>query len=432
MTDCTNKTLFRTGSGFSILNDNKIVRRSISTTGEDGALDLCLSVIMLWQAVCQRNEENQRVLLALSSTGEQLFCLLMSRDPEIHRQSLALLAIYTQTEMGRDMVNEYLDLPELVQALLRFMDFPDERASTAIGLLTDLAQEERFRVQLRSNFSTVVLPSFTRLLRSIELVNAAALPQSIAVLGNLSLDTVMRGQMSACELCWKACLEAVDKCQVHTPGSSSRDLLFAILGLMVNLSLEQNAVIQEYAGPVTHMCMALLNSKDGGILTRTMGILSHVLPQCPIAIEDAVTGGVVKKILQFLKAGGQTTTLYSIKTLAVCTKSSLQAREDVVMQDKRFRILMKLLSSESELIVGNTSLCLGNCLEVPGAASSLLKSDILKVLLRHAGGDAKKTAVQKNAAIALGKLCTSEPRYMVELRQLHGIEILNSCMKYVD
>lgn len=76
-----------------------------------------------------------------------------------------------------------------------------------------------------------------------------------------------------------------------------------------------------------------------------------------------------------------------------------------------FGILMTLLRSEDEVVVGNAALCLGNCMEVPGAAPSLLKTDVVQVLLRHAGGDAQKTAVQLNAGIALGKLCTAEPRY---------------------
>lgn len=71
---------------------------------------------------------------------------------------------------------------------------------------------------------------------------------------------------------------------------------------------------------------------------------------------------------------------------------------------------MQLLGSEDEILVGNATLCLGNCMEVPHVASSLLTTDIVPVLLKLAGGDAQKTAVQLNAGIALGKLCTAEPR----------------------
>lgn len=74
-------------------------------------------------------------------------------------------------------------------------------------------------------------------------------------------------------------------------------------------------------------------------------------------------------------------------------------------------VLRQLLDSScDEMVSGNAAMCLAHCLELKGIASNLLGSDIVLLLLRHAAGDAKKTAVQQNAAIALGKLCQSEPR----------------------
>lgn len=72
--------------------------------------------------------------------------------------------------------------------------------------------------------------------------------------------------------------------------------------------------------------------------------------------------------------------------------------------------MITLLASEDGILVGNAALCLGNCMEVPTAASSLLKTDIVKVLLTLAGRDSQETGIQLNAGIALGKLCTAEPR----------------------
>lgn len=83
---------------------------------------------------------------------------------------------------------------------------------------------------------------------------------------------------------------------------------------------------------------------------------------------------------------------------------------------------MQLLDSEDEILVGNAALCLGNCMEVPRAASSLLSTDIVPVLLKLAGSDARQTAVQLNAGIALGKLCTAEPRYSRTRRASSSLE----------
>lgn len=74
-------------------------------------------------------------------------------------------------------------------------------------------------------------------------------------------------------------------------------------------------------------------------------------------------------------------------------------------------ILRHLLGSScDEMVSGNAALCLAHCLELEGIASTLLGTDIVLLLLRHAAGDTKRTAVRQNAAIALGKLCRSEPR----------------------
>lgn len=69
-----------------------------------------------------------------------------------------------------------------------------------------------------------------------------------------------------------------------------------------------------------------------------------------------------------------------------------------------------LASSCDEMVSGNAALCLAHCLELEGIASTLLGTDIVLLLLRHAAGDAKRMAVRQNAAIALWKLCRSEPR----------------------
>lgn len=75
-------------------------------------------------------------------------------------------------------------------------------------------------------------------------------------------------------------------------------------------------------------------------------------------------------------------------------------------------------SSCDETVSGNAALCFAHCLELEGIASNLLGTDIVLLLLRHAAADATNTDVQKNAAIALGKLCRSEPRCLAYLALL--------------
>ncbi|XP_074417343.1 tetratricopeptide repeat protein 12 isoform X2 [Larus michahellis] len=406
--DCTEQTLFRTNNGFSILKDNEVVRRGFCAERKNAAeVDLSVSLLFLWQAVCTGNEENQRLLLTYPDVNAQLPKLLSSGVLEIQKQTLALISLYSENENGRRLLVRHQDLTKWLQILMMLVNSTDARASSAMNILSNLTEEERFKTQCRLMLSTSVLPLFTQLLTSVKLVNQAALARCIGIMGNLCADVVIRMQMAKCKECWQACLKLVDECfDVGTP--KYQECLFAVLGLMMNLLLESNGIIQ-----------------------RAIGVLSRILPASLSAVEEAVKGGVVKKMIKFLKAGGQIASNYGIKTLSICTRSNRQAQEDLVKSDKKFSVLMKLLESENEIIVGNAAFCLGQCLVVPGAATSLLNSNVVMILLKHAGGDATRTSVQENAAIALGKLCVAEPRHIVQLRKLNGLAILNSSMKYV-
>ncbi|XP_062950465.1 tetratricopeptide repeat protein 12 [Cynocephalus volans] len=431
MTDGTDRTLFRIHNGFSIISDNEVIRRCFSTAGKDAVEEtVCVSVLKLWQAVCNENEENQRLLVMHPDRGRLLPSLLASRVLAIRQQSLALLLQLAQTEHGRGLIVSHLDLTRLLEALVSFLDFSDKKANTAMGLLTDLAQEERFQVWFQANLP-VVLPVLTSILkRDPKVTNSSALCQCVSIMGNLSAAPATRRHMLACEEFGDACLGLMVRCEEDV--DLCKEITYTLLGLMMNLCLQSTFVSEVWAVEVSRRCLSLLNSQDGGILTRAAGVLSRTLPSSLKGVEEALRAGVVKKMMRFLKTGGQTASLYAIKILAICTNSYHEAREEVIRLDKKFSLLMKLLRVENEVVVGNAALCLGNCMEVPSAASSLLKTDVVRVLLKLAGGDAQKTAVQLNAGIALGKLCTAEPRFAAQLRELHGIEILNSTMKYIN
>ncbi|XP_049634636.1 tetratricopeptide repeat protein 12 isoform X2 [Suncus etruscus] len=431
MKDCIEQTLFRTHHGFQVIDENLIIRRCFSTAEKDAAEEtLCMSVLRLWQAVTHGNEENQRLLVTSPYTGKLLPSLLDSSVGSIQEQSLTLLLQLAETENGRILIVNHLDLARLLEALVSFLDFSDKRASSAMGLLTDLALEERFHVWFRANIPAV-LPILTRVLRrDPKMTSPSALYQCVAVMANLSVDAAIQGDLATSEELRDACLGLWTRCEEDM--ESFRDVIYTLLGFMMNLCLQTPFVSEVWAKEVNRKCFCLLDSQDGGILTRAAGLLSRTLPSSRHLVEEAIKAGVVKKMVKFLKVGGQTASHYAIKTLAICTNTHHEAREELLHLDKKLGILMKLLDSEDELLAGNAALCLGNCMEVPQAASSLLKTDVVRALLRLVGNDSAKTAVQLNAGIALGKLCTAEPRFAAHMREHHGLEILNSVTKHIS
>ncbi|KAM6431926.1 tetratricopeptide repeat protein 12 isoform 2-T2 [Liasis olivaceus] len=426
----TEQTLFRTNGGFSVISDNKVVERVLSAKINSPAeLELACSLLLLWQAVCKGNEENQRLLLTHPDVHLQLPALLFSEVPEIQEQCMALLSLYAETENGRILLVRHQNTTKWLQRLMSLVKVSDNIAASAMNLLTYLIMEENFKIQCRIKLSTETLPIFTQLLSCSETLNEAALGRCIAIMGDLCSDTVIRVQMTENQECWQACLSFVNECWTQNSVTRYPECLYAVLGLMMNLSLEPNSIIEELAEEISGKCMSLFSNPDGRIITRAIGLLSHILPASLAAVEEAVKQGVVKKMIRFLKAGGQTTPGYAMKVLASCAKSSWQAQVEIVKLDKKCSLLLKLLGCSNEGVAGNAAFCLGKCLEVPGTATNLLDTDVVRVLLRVTTGDAQKTSVQENAAIALGKLCTADARHASRLRELNGMAALSASVR---
>ncbi|XP_070808735.1 tetratricopeptide repeat protein 12 [Pituophis catenifer annectens] len=423
----TEQTLFRTNDGFSIISDNKVIERVLSAKINSPAeLELACSLLLLWQAVCKGNEENQRLLLTHPSVNAQLPALLCSEAPKVQEECVALLSLYAETEHGRILLIRHLNTTKWLQTLISLVKVADSRAASAMNLLTHLILEENFKIQCRIKLSTETLPIFIQLLSSSKALNETVLVRCIAIMGDLCSDVVIRMQMSENQECWQACLNFVNHCWNENSVARYPECLYAILGLMMNLSLEPNSVVEELAEEICDTCMSLFSSPDGRIITRAVGLLNHILPASLRALEEAVRQNVVRKMIRFLKAGGQTTTDYAMKVLATCAKSSRLAVMQLVKLDKKCRLLLKLLSWPNEVVAGNAAFCLEKCLEVPGTATTLLDTDVVRILLRATTRGAQRPLVQKNAAIALGKLCSADARHTSRLRELNGMAALTA------
>ncbi|KAL0973023.1 hypothetical protein UPYG_G00197860 [Umbra pygmaea] len=430
ITKCTGQTLFRLNNGFNIIQANDTVRSCLlQEWTAPCAEELCLSVLKLWRVICDGNDENQKMLMSCPLSKKCIVDLLSSGTSSMESECQALLSLYCRTPHGRCLAIENLNLHMLVKNLMVCLSTQNQQASPVLKILEDFATEKIFCMQLRDTFTTSVMIPFGSLLRNITTSNRHIFPSLISTIGLMIVnDDVIRNNVASCHESWPAFLHAMEQC-TH---SEYRDVLYPLLELMTNLSSDTPSAIQEHAVLISGRCMGLLKDPDGGVITRATGLLSAVLQRSDAATEEAIERGVVGIMRKLLKVSGEITSKYVIKTLTVCTAASQTAREQWVKCDKRLHTLRSLLGpSSNEVVAGNAALCLGHCLEVKGAASSLLGTDTVLLLLHHASGNAKRSALQRNAAIVLGKLCKAEPRHMVKLRELHGVEILYSCMKLI-
>ncbi|XP_056229177.1 tetratricopeptide repeat protein 12 isoform X1 [Seriola aureovittata] len=430
VTDCTGQTLFRLNNGFSIISSNDMVRSCLlqKTKGPDSQ-QLCVSVLKLWRVICSGNDENQKMLMTCPVTRQATIDLVTSEHFAVRKECLALLCMYSQMPHSRRLAIDSLNVHMLVRNLMVCISQPNQQQeNTAVNILENFAAEDKFCIQLRNMLTDSVIVPFTTMLRNINKSNHHILPSLILAIGCLARDDVIRHKLSHDPECLKAFLVAIRQCSAYV----YKEILYSMLGLIISLSTMTSPVIQEHAVSLCDCCLGLLRDSDGGVITRVTGVLSTVLPQSSEAVLHVIQADVVRSMCRLLKKSGPTATKYAIRTLTVCTAASHLAREELVKSDKKLSILRHLLDSScDEMVSGNAALCLAHCLELEGIASNLLGTDIVLRLLRNAAGDAKKTAVRQNAAIALGKLCRSEPRHLNKLRELHGLEILHSCMKFI-
>ncbi|XP_077064643.1 tetratricopeptide repeat protein 12 isoform X1 [Siphateles boraxobius] len=425
--DCTGQTLFRLNNGFSIINGNNIVRSCLSQNSKDPyAVELCMSVVKLWRTVCSGNEQNQHLLMECPVTRQHMVQMLASPKCEIQRESLELLSLYSQTQRGRDVLIDNLNLCQTAENLMSCV-CRDTSSALALTVLENLAAENKFKIQSREIFTAVFALPLEHLLSNIMTADYKILASVISVIGCMALDDVINKNLAGRKEFWRCSLQAMERCVA----CECRSVLYPLLGLMINLASNPSQVVQEHAVLASSRCLDLLSDSSGGVITRAAGLLSVLLPMSSDATQEVVRNGIVRKLLKILKVGGEMSSRYSIKALTVCTASIPQACEELVKLEKRLHTLRKLLGGIDELVVGNAALCMGHCLEVDGAASGLLGTDCVPLLLRHTAGDAKRAVVRQNAAITLGKLCKIEPRHMEKLRELHGLEILHSCARLI-
>ncbi|XP_038550165.1 tetratricopeptide repeat protein 12 isoform X2 [Micropterus salmoides] len=378
VTDSTGQTLFRLNNGFSIISSNDTMRSCLlQKTKDPDSQELCVSVLKLWRVICCGNDENQKMLMTCPVTRQSIVDLVTSEHVAAQKECLALLCLYSQMPQGRHLAADNLNVPILMRNLMACISKPKQRQeNAAVNILENLTAENKFCIQLRSVLTDYFIAPFTTILRNISKSNQHILPSLISAVGSLARDDVICHNFAHDPECWKAFLVAIRQCSA----CGNKEVLYPMLGLIINLSTITSPVIQEHAVSLCDCCLGLLRDSDGGVITRATGVLSTVLPQSSEAVQHVIQGNVVRTMHRLLKGTGQTATKYAIKTLTVCTAASHLAREELVKTDKR---------------------------------------------------DAKRTAVQQNAAIALGKLCQSEPRHMNKLRELHGLEILHSCMKLI-
>ncbi|XP_073340609.1 tetratricopeptide repeat protein 12 isoform X2 [Pagrus major] len=296
VTDCTGQTLFRLNNGFSIISSNEVVKSCLlQKTKDRDSQELCASVLRLWRVICCGNDENLKMLMSCPVSRQSIVDLLTSEDGAVQKECIALLLLYSQTPYGRCLAIDNLNVHKLVRNLM-VCTTTQQQEKTVVNILENFAAEDKFCVQLREGFTDFVIVPFTIILRNIDKFSQHVL-SLISAVGRLAQDEVLRHDFAHNPECWKAFLIAIRLCSA----CEYREILYALLGLIINLSAITSPVIQEHAVSLCNCSLGLLRDTDGGIITRATGVLCYVLPQSSEAVQHAIQGDVVRTMRRLLK-----------------------------------------------------------------------------------------------------------------------------------
>ncbi|XP_019639417.1 PREDICTED: tetratricopeptide repeat protein 12-like [Branchiostoma belcheri] len=409
--DCTEdkhsaQTLFRTCGGFELISDVPVIARCMnapaSLTKEE--VDMCESLLKLYR---EANKNNGK-------TGHH----------QIKKKHPLLFS-------------------RLMQGLLKFMNIGSSlSAANAVGTLNNLAIDKKFLMQFRDSFEETVLPAFENIMTRCSEISVTVLPSCVSMVSNMAVDPVLRRLMSARAQLWGACLQAMESARAQlweaclqamdvclSDQTKYDEVLEAMTGLMVNLTLKPSAVTQETVVAVATVSktQGLLDSPNTTIVQRTAGILSHILPLSDESVKVCQNTAPIR-LFRLLKDPELQTVKYAMKALAACTKDSDAARKTVIQQDNNIETLRSLLKAEDETLQANSSLCIGHLLNDKALCQSLYGTDIVMELLKHVA-DHRNSVVQQNCAIALATLVQEDRRHIDRLRELDGLGILHDCMK---
>ncbi|MED6285396.1 hypothetical protein CHARACLAT_028885 [Characodon lateralis] len=111
---------------------------------------------------------------------------------------------------------------------------------SAVCILETFAAEDGFRLKLRNMSKDCVVVPFKIILGNISKFNQNVLKSLISAVGFLAEDEVICRKLAHEQECWEAFVTATKQCGT----SEYKDILYILLGLIINLSMITSSPMQ--------------------------------------------------------------------------------------------------------------------------------------------------------------------------------------------
>lgn len=358
---------------------------------------------------------------------------------KVHLASVKLLHQLTEFIVGREHILNYAQCKRcFIDELFKFLDKRNEISRVVMGCMNNLSLNQTFASKHSLLLEKVVLSLVeTSMINQGHVSNKSKLDvkaqvtvvsSGFATLANLARVKEIRKRLQCNDQLWRLCVNVLTEYVDDINRGEIGDMIYAELGLLINLATDESTYLKNHAISIAPILLNLLASENADLVKRVVGVLRLLMTYSEEVVQLACTETSYEILLEIIERTSDDSTIsYGVKCLAFCTARNNDAKAYVSVNG--LAVFHRLLTSSNETIVGNSALILSNCFEQDKACDQFVGTSIVKDLLTLVTRKDLTDGVKQNVAIALAKLVKHDFRFLEQLRELHGLEMLHSVVQ---
>ncbi|XP_057306364.1 tetratricopeptide repeat protein 12-like isoform X2 [Hydractinia symbiolongicarpus] len=433
--DDEHRCCFRVLNGFNMFSENPKLNRQLQMDSEDFELITC--IIALLSNVAAGNEENSILVCnVLGISHAAVKCLDVENTLESKFESIQMFYRLSQFNKSREMVVKDANMEILLQQSLYLISRGGDMAIVTMGMVNNLSLDNNFTKRFEEKLSKDFIPGILKMMELLSLpyddepntiTFLPVMSSSISTVANLFRKKELRKMASTDDKFWITSCKLLMKYMEHLEVENKCDIVLSTLGMLMNLSADKVTLNEATIADWITLFSSIFSCCRADIVERGCGVLNHILGHNQGMLKIIVNRRVYLEFFSILKGDNANAKKYIIKCLALCTDTYDAVLRDLYKENV-LQSLLKMLESTEQMVVGNTALCLTHCSR-NDIVTDLIQSNLIKILLSLSTNEKFSKQVRHNCARAVGKFTLADSRYLQQVRDLHGLEILHEVMK---
>lgn len=438
LVDDESKTVFRTKGGFDIFCGNGIVAKCLRTKYFNGdvlphTVELASAFLSLCTAACSNMVENLEALLDMIDISELVVSFLEWPEAVVKQTAAQFFYEISLTAATRNVLYTFVDCLKLSSLLINPNASNNVITSNASAALRNLALDNRYFILLKKSLDDSFMNSIQECVKQIGKSSDEALGLRMAYIVQLVNDSNMCECLGADASFQKTCLNSLENCvAIFKSGLPNpylmTELLHVLRCILKIWTCDENC--QKIIGLLSSV---LIKAKNNQLLSSSLNIVALVLELRKSCIEDLFLNqgyAFIKQLFECLKKDVSIRT-FALKILCFAGQANTHYIHSYIKLDKNYTVLRNILLTDDcaeEVNQGHVALFLGFLSTISKGLDPILsvnaEGDIIRKMLVLCR-ESKIKQVSSNCAIALGKLAVCDTRFLIELREHDGINILS-------